>query len=393
MNAQTELHDFEKFMEPLYQRLRIAVVYGGDQAEDGTVIYRTRNTRGTKTYEAVARDIAASLQKLGFQNVMVLPEDMRLPDRLRDNGIHLTWLNTGGIQGYNPMAHGPSLMEMLGVPYVGHNPLSATILDNKHAFKRELREAGLPTSAFLSWDVARGPLIPTINSRFKDAFGDYQGPFIVKPISGRASIHVNVVPSIDQLQAMVAEVSSVAQNIVLIERFLPGREFVAAVSGPIVARSRRLVRQPAAFAFSLCERVLDKDEMIFTSMDKKPITTDRVRLVDPKEQPELHEQLVFLAQRTYLHFNLETLVRLDIRADENGELHILEANPKPDLARPKDGKLSLACAGLPSEGMDYEDLVLSLIAGRLYYLAMNRPESVEHILALSRPELMNLEPA
>ena len=183
---------------------------------------------------------------------------------------------------------------------------------------------------------------------------------------------MHLVPDIDDLQAVVAEVGRVAQNIVLVERFLPGREFVAAVSGPIVARHRRLFREPGAFAFLLCERVLDSDERIFTSMDQKPITGDRVRMVDPGREPDLYEQPRFLAPRTYLHFNLETLVRLDIRADEAGELHVLEVNPRPDLARPRDGKLSLVCAGLAAEGMDCDDLVLSQLAGRLSYLAAHR---------------------
>lgn len=382
------ISDLNAFMAPLFERLRIAVIYGGDKDADGAVMYKTRSSRGAKTYEAVARDIADSLKRLGFRHVMMLPEDMRLPERLRENGIHLCWLNSGGVQGYNQMAHLPSMMEMLGLPYVGHNPLSATILDNKHTFKRELREAGLSTAPFFSWDVARGPLMPEINSLFKAAFGDYQGPFIVKPISGRASIHVHQAETIRELPDVVAEVSSVAQNIVLIEKYLPGREFVVAVSGPVVARGRDLRYHQGAFVFSLCERVLGPDERIFTSMDKVPITTSRVRLVDPKVDPDVHEQLRFLAQRTFLHFNLETLVRLDVRADEGGNLYILEANPKPDLAYPQGDKLSLVCAGLPVEGMDYDDLILSLIAGRLAYLAAHRKDSVEHIL-----DLMSLEAA
>ena len=86
----------------------------------------------------VARDIAGALDRLGVARVLVLPDDMRLADRLRREGVHLAWLNTGGVQGYNPVSHTPAMLEMLGVPYVGQSSLTASILDNKHVFKRVL---------------------------------------------------------------------------------------------------------------------------------------------------------------------------------------------------------------------------------------------------------------
>ena len=63
----------------------------------------------------------------------------------------------GGVQGYNSTSHAPAMLEMLGMPYVGHDPLNATTLDNKHAFKREAVCAGLPTAPFMTWHMSRGP--------------------------------------------------------------------------------------------------------------------------------------------------------------------------------------------------------------------------------------------
>ena len=90
------LPELEAFLAPLYDRLRIAVIHGGDKEAPDSVLYRTRNTRGTKTYQAVASDIAEALRTLGFRNVLLLPEDMRLADRLRSENVHLAWLNSGG---------------------------------------------------------------------------------------------------------------------------------------------------------------------------------------------------------------------------------------------------------------------------------------------------------
>src|SRR6185295_11767621 len=190
-----ELDRLQQRIERLMTRMRIAVIFGSDKTAPGSVLYQTCNTRSWKSYEAVARDIARSLERIGFRHVQLMPDDMQLGDRLRRGGIHMAWLNTGGIQGYNPAAHASSMLEMLGVPYVGHDPLAATTLDNKHAFKREAVCAGIPTAAFSTWNMARGPFRPELNSVFQSTFGDYAGPFIVKPVSGRASLHVHVAES------------------------------------------------------------------------------------------------------------------------------------------------------------------------------------------------------
>ena len=121
-------------IDRLKSRLRLAVVFAGNKEAPGAVVYASRNTRSWKSYEAVAADIADALRRLGFAHVQLLPDDAHLDERLRRDGIHMCWLNTGGIQGYNPTAHAPATLEMLGVPYVGHDSLAASTLDNKHAF-------------------------------------------------------------------------------------------------------------------------------------------------------------------------------------------------------------------------------------------------------------------
>jgi D-alanine-D-alanine ligase len=371
----------QKVIEQLKSRLRIAVIFGGNKDSSDSVVYQSQNTRSWKSYETVAEDIAASLKRTGFRHVDVVPEDMQLNDRLRRNGIHMAWLNTGGVQGRNSAAHAPSTLEMLGLPYVGHDPLGATTLDNKHAFKREAVCAGLPTAPFSTWDMTRGPFQPELNSRFQLAFGGYCGPFIVKPVSGRASLHVHVAPSLEDLPGIVAEVHRHTGNLVLIEKYLPGREFCIAVAGRVTAQDGVFKRGSEPFAFGALERVLAKDEMIFTSMDSRPITASRFKNVDPHET-ELWMDLHKLAREVFLEFDLGTLIRIDLRADENGKLHILEANPKPDLKYPASGVTSLVSAGLSQTGLGYDDLLLSLLGDRLDFLLRNCRNTVRHITDL-----------
>jgi hypothetical protein len=99
-------------------------------------------------------------------------------------------------------------------------------------------------------------------------------------------------------------------------------------------------------------------------------------------EPELLAKLHALAREVFLEFNLGSVIRLDVRADEAGDLYILEANPKPDLKRPADGVTSLICEVLVDYGMSYEDLILSLLADRLDFLFTHRAGSVRHVMDL-----------
>jgi len=369
-------------VERLFDRLRIAVVFGNSKDAPGAVLYPTANLRHWKSYESVAKDIAQALRNIGFQHVTTMPDGVDLVERLRAEDIHLVWLNTGGVQGQSPVCQTPALLETAGVPYVGHQPLNAALLDDKGAFKLGLAGLGLPTAEFLIWNRNRGPLDPAANADFKRAFGTYDGPFIVKPVNGRASQNVLFIDSLAEVQDAVDQVFQTTGCLVLVERFLGGREYCIAVCGGTLARGGEVISEIESFPFSPVERQLDPDEKVFTSMDKRQITEDRVRPLDPATEGEVIEQLNELARAVYSCFNLESLVRLDVRADADGKLYILEANPKPDLARPTDNKVSIVCVGLPAMGMTYEDLILSLLVDRLEQLQRWRPYTLQHVMAL-----------
>lgn len=379
---QGRVAELEEQLACLKARMNIAVIYGGDKRVSGNVIYEQPNTRPWKSYEAVAGDIAGALERVGFKSVHLLPDDMNLGNELRRRAIHFAWLNTGGMQGYNPMAHGPAMLELFGVPYLGHDPLTTSILDNKPLFKREAEALGVNTSPFVTWHLARGRFNPDANASFKEAFDGYEGPFIVKPASGRASLHVYVVDDRKDLPGIVDNVFYATMNHVIVERFLPGREFCVAVCGPVTSRDRKLHIGRRPFVFSSTERVLEEGEQVFTSMDQKPISTERLRLLRMEDDGETITKLEEIALEVFLGLNLDTLIRLDLRMDDRGELYVLEANPKPDLKRPQGDKISLVCTGLTAHGMDYEDLILSLLADRIDLLFCQRRGSVNHLQML-----------
>lgn len=366
----------ELLISQLLPRLRVAVVYGGNKKTSGAVIRAGNNPRSWKSYESVADDIAVSLRRIGFQSVVTVPEGMQLGQQLRDSRINLAWLNTGGVQGRCAISHAAATLEMLGIPYIGHDPLTAGLLDSKYHFKRQLMALGIPTPPFLV--CHSNDAIPHVltDRHLKLQFGKWPHGFVVKPVTGRASLHVHYVERASALRDVVRQVMGVTQTSVMIEAFIPGPEYCIAVSGPLIARKGKLQQLPHPFAFSAVERVLDDGEHIFTSMDVKPITGARVRPLTPGTDRQALVRLESMARHVYAETPLNTLVRLDVRADDKGNLFVLEVNPKPDLKAP-GATTSLICAGLGRYGMSYDDLVLSVLADRIATLFSEREGSVE----------------
>ncbi|MGL4325601.1 MAG: D-alanine--D-alanine ligase family protein [Beijerinckiaceae bacterium] len=374
--------DLNRQIEKLFRRLRMAVVYGGDKSKEGAVIEPTTNPRSWKSYEAVAKDIASAMRRLGCKNIDLMPDDMHLGERLKDIDAHIAWLNTGGVQGHCSVAHAPAMLELFGIPYIGHDPMTAGILDNKHVFKRQVRAAGIPTANFYIWQPGSSPQDPTKDPHFAESFGHSKGPFIVKPVSGRASLHVSFVEKIGDVAEAVRKVYDITRNHVLIESYLGGREFCVAVAGPVIWRHGRAERLDGPFVFSALERVLDKDEKIFTSMDVKPITGERAFVLDPAKEGVLCDRLTKLARDVFTQLGVETLIRLDVRSDADGNLFVLEANPKPDLKAPAPGVTSLVSIGLPQHGMTYDDLIMSVFADRVDVLLSERRGTADRLTRL-----------
>ena len=349
--------------------LKIAVVYAGDKNDHNAVIERQLNSRDWKSYRMVAEDIADALEEEGFSDVVVLPEDRHLGDVISRSNIDLVWLNSGGVQGINPMAHASALLEMLGVPYIGHNPLAVSLLDNKHVFKSMCVAASLPTARSVVIAPSSEGRNFIYSENFESVFYGFPGPFVIKPVSGRASKHVYFVDSKKEVKHAVEKVWNETNHLCLVEEYLPGREFAISIMGPLVRQDGEFVIHDGPFAFSAVQRVFAPHEKIFTSMDEKPITYDRIRLLDLSRESELIREMEHLARRVFAWFTLSSLVRLDLRESGDGELHLLEANPKPDLKRPSEHAASITCRGLAQRKMSYADLIVSILAERLTELS------------------------
>ncbi len=342
--------------------------------------FRSLNTRNWKSYQYVAEDIRQTLKGLGFRHVHLMPDDRTLLDNLVRNNIHFAWINSGGVQGYDPMSHAPAMLEMMGIPYIGHDPRNVSVLDNKDLFKQQLIALGFNTSPFFVWNkIKHGKTVYWLEE-FHQCFKEYKGPFIVKPVSGRASINVYLAESTAEVPRLVDEIYDHTHHHVLIEEFLPGREYCVAIYGSVKYTRGKFVEFGQPFSFSEIERVLEKGEKIFTSMDQKKLTKSRFHLLDDQKDGEVKKRLSGLALDVYTYFGINTLIRLDVREDAKGNLNILEVNPKPDLKKPEKDVTSIVSLGLDAQGMTYPDLILSILATRLHQLFEIQRGYIRHII-------------
>ena len=355
------INDFSASFERFVECARIAVVFGGDKRKENSVINPVVNNRSWKSYELVANDIKTVLSDLGFKSLYIFADDMNFIDNLVKHKINFVWLNTGGVQGRNSICHAASMLEMLGIPYVGHAPEDSVILDSKNLFKDIIRSFNIPTAPSLIWS----PRLLDIDLFIESAKVKFSetNQFIVKPVSGRASLNVYYCNGFSEMKKLCLEVNAVTSDLVLVEKYLSGDEYVVGVKGRVIHRNNQFELLDKPFSFSKLKRNLAPDEKVFTSMDIKPITRKRVELV---ENYQISNTLSKISQDVFSNLNLGSLVRLDLRADDQGKIYVLEANPKPDLKKPSDDLISLISVGLEKEGMVYEDLIKSMLGGSLY---------------------------
>jgi len=378
---QYQLDHLPEILEALLPSLNIAVIHSGDHHRPGAVLNRTYHPRFWKSYRNVAENIQTTLMDMGFQKVFLLADDMSLQQELAKKKIHLAWLNTGGMQGRNSMSHTPGLLDMLGVPYIGHCPHNYAVLDQKVSLKRLARSFGIATPDFVVWD----PMYHSKRNKFlKLLHGTMseEGGFVVKPVTGRASQYTHVIERINDLPDAVREIYGQTHNQVLIEKYLPGREFCVSGGPPLIHRDGAFHRLPDPFTFSYVERLLDQGERIFTSIDKVALDHSRAALLNKEENEGQINKLSAICRFFYREMALKYLIRLDLREDAKGVLNVLEINPKPDLKKPENGEFSLVAMGLEKQGLTYNDLILGLLGSYLDFTLTHRPVSVPAILQL-----------
>lgn len=139
--------------------MKIAVVYNRDRG-NAINLFGTpnRETIGLKTISRLTTAL-----KAGGYSVIALEGDKDLVNRLEEfvprvvkgERPGLVFNVSYGIQGQARYTHVPSILEMVGIPYVASGPLAHSLCLDKVVTKMILRQHGLPTPDFRRAEHAR----------------------------------------------------------------------------------------------------------------------------------------------------------------------------------------------------------------------------------------------
>ena len=198
------------------RKFSVAVVQGGPSSE-------------AEVSRASASSVAAALTKGGHRVV-----------RLELNGYLAESVRTGGYEVVFPVSHGAvgedgslqGVLEVLDVPYVGSDVLASALAMNKRIAKLLFAAAGLPIAPALHAVKANAQTNGAAQIAER-ALADIGDRLVVKPCSNGSAIGVarfdQGVSAADLAKAI--EAGWEVDDVVLIERFAPGREVTCGVFG------------------------------------------------------------------------------------------------------------------------------------------------------------------
>lgn len=196
-----------------------------------------------------------------------------------------------------------AMLDLAGKPYVGSDAVGSAVAMDKDLTKRLLRDAGIPTAAWAMWPAEPADIA---------ALGL---PLIVKPLKVGSTVGLSIVRDPERLLAAVREASRY-DDAVMLECFLPGREFTVGVLGDEALAVGEILPSHEIFDYE-CK-----------------YTPGLTREIFPAEIPEdLATEMRRLALAAHRTLKLRDFSRVDFRLDAAGTPQCLEVNTLPGLTR------------------------------------------------------------
>jgi D-alanine-D-alanine ligase len=221
-----------------------------------------------------------------------------------------------GLWGRSREGQVPAILEAFRIPYTGSDALAASLCLDKAFAKRLWQQEGLRTAPFAVMEAVEDA------AQVVERIGSF--PMFLKPLQEGSSKGVDsrsIVDTREQLEARAGELFRLYKQPVLVEAYLPGREFTVGVLGG-GARARVL---------GMAEVNSTSPGGVSGFYDKEQWESKTTSYYTPVEDAELSQALADLALRAYRSLGCADIGRVDIRCDSNGEPHLLEINPVPAM--------------------------------------------------------------
>lgn len=259
-----------------------------------------------------------------------------------------------GLRGEIREAQVPAMLEMLGIPYTHSGALTQAVTLDKSLTKKIWQHHGLPTPKFVEIGYKEKPYIEGLTF-----------PVLVKPNSEGSSkglFNDNLIYEPQKLLKKIRDTRSLCGNGVLVEEFLPGREFTVAVMGNAGVGKGMYVLPIVEQNYDIFPKDLQK----FASYEAKWLFEDT--LPDPskayicpaKLAPGLQRLIEQLCKKAFMVLNCRDIARIDLRLDAHGKPHLLEINTLPAIT-PGIDVVSYYPAAARAAGWDYNRMVGQII--------------------------------
>jgi D-alanine-D-alanine ligase len=283
--------------------------------------------------------IEQALQNLGYETDRI-GSAMNLAGRLLGGDRWDMVFNIAeGLNGLGRESLVPALLDAYALPYTFSDPLVLSLTLHKAMAKRVLIGLGIPTPDFF------------VVERQSDADrSDISFPLFVKPLAegtGKGITASSKVLNRRHLLTMCRKLLADYRQPVLVERFLPGREFTVGMLGS----------GADAFVLGVMEVILKENaEQNGYSYLNKEQSEELVeyRLVDDAVAQKAGE----LALLAFLGLGCRDAGRADLRVDESGVPNFIEINPLAGL-HPEHSDLCIIAA---KAGMPYRNLIGAIMS-------------------------------
>jgi D-alanine-D-alanine ligase len=304
--------------------------------------------------ESTVAAVALALRAYGHEVQLIEGNDTAYL-KLLSNRLDIVFNMCEGLRGESRESHIPSMLEMLGIPYTGSGVLTLALTLDKPLTKKVLAYHGIPTPKFRVFGSAGDINVEGL-----------EFPLFLKPAHEGSSMGVSsnsLCRDVGEVTAEAPKLIALYRQPVLVEEYLPGREFTVGILGN---------RNPIIFPImEINFDAIPPDHARVYSRQFKTDWSDEVYYMCPAPvSPELEAQLKDTALSTYRALDCRDLARVDLRLDRNGVPNVMEVNPLPGLAPGFSDYPRIAEKG----GWSYTDLVNGILECAL------RRNKMEHLI-------------
>jgi D-alanine-D-alanine ligase len=282
--------------------------------------------------------IENSLKKLGFEvdrigNVKSLVKRLASGDRW-----DLVFNIAEGVSGIGRESQIPALLDAYDIPYVFSDPMVLSMTLHKGMAKRIVRDGGIRTPEF------------NIVYDFED-INDTAIPFplFAKPLSegtGKGIGALSMINNGEDLKKACIHLLGEYKQPVIVEKFLPGREFTVGITGTgseakvVGVIEINFLPQAESVAYGLVNKKNYEKLMKYTVPEK-----------------DMYDKCCETALKAWRILECRDGGRVDLRNNESGEPEFIEVNPLAGL-NPIDSDLPILSR---MNGLDYDGLIKQIM--------------------------------